>query len=105
MAKTKQATVTTIRDAAARMFGANEAECRNYIKTPEEDTGGWAEGSEHAVAVVYLEPDGRFSEDQYKIPDALGYWSHNGLDNCIRLGEETGTTVEYVNAAVAVVYK
>lgn len=102
--KTK-ATTKTIRDAVARMFGANKAECENYIKSPEDDTGGWAEGSPGAVAVIYLEPDGRFPEDQYKIPDALGYWSGHGLDNCIRLGQETGTTVEYYNAAVAVVYE
>lgn len=97
--------VDTIRNKVREMFGANEAEANAYVKSPEEDTGGWAEGSEYAVAVIYLEPDFRFPEDQGRIPDALGYWSPAGLDNCIELGQATGTTVEYVNAAVAIAYK
>ena len=95
----------TIKAKVREMFGACEAEANAYVKTPEEDKGEWAKGHDNAVAVIYLEPDFRFPEDQGKIPDALGYWSSNGFDNCIRLGVATGTTVEYYNSAVAIVYK
>ena len=95
----------TIKAKVRELFGANEAEANAYVKTPEEDTGEWAKVHEYAVAVIYLEPDFRFPEDKGRVPDALGYWSPDGFDNCVRLGAATGTTVEYYNSAVAIVYK
>ena len=103
MAKTKtKAKLNAIRKAAREMFGVNKVSAERYIVAPEDDRGEWAPES---VAVIYLEPNGTFPEDDYKIPDALGYYSRNGLDNCIELGAKCGVTVEWINAAVAACYE
>lgn len=93
--------VSKYRKAARKLFGANAKEANWYIKSPEEDKGGWAPES---LAIIYLECDGRFPEDQFSIPSALDYYGA-GFDNCVRLQEEAGVGyVEYVNAAVAAVW-
>jgi hypothetical protein len=95
-------TVEKYRQAAMDLFGANRTEAERYIVAPEDDTGEWAPD---ALAIIYLEPDMRFPEDTGCIPDRLGYYSRNGFDNCIRLGERAGVGfVEYFNAAVAAVW-
>ncbi len=94
--------VENYRTAAMELFGANRIEAENYIRSPEDDPGEWAPES---LVVIYLERDGRFPDDQGKIPDALGYFSRNGFDNCYKLADKAGAGfIEYINAAVAAVY-
>ena len=98
-----KATVNKYRKAARKLFGASAKEAEVYIKTPKEDTGGWAPRS---LAVIYLECDGRFPEDRFAIPEALDFYGDEGFENCVKLAEEAGVGyIEYVNAAVAVVYE
>jgi len=55
--------------------------------------------------MIYLEHDGGFPEDMGVIPDALGYFSEQGADNCVLLGEEAGIGwIEYQDAGSAYVY-
>lgn len=94
-------TVDKYRKAAMELFGANEKEAANYIRNPKNDPGKW---SPHALAIIYLEPDGRFPEDTFCIPDALDYYGR-GFDNCIALAQAAGVGfIEYINPAVAAVY-
>jgi hypothetical protein len=94
--------VEAYREAAMALFGANRTEAERYIVPPDEDRGEWAPDS---LAVIYLEPDGRFKEDTYAIPDALNYHGQHGFDNCIALGDKAGQGyIEYINPAVAAVY-
>lgn len=98
----KQNAVDAYRKAAIALWGANETEAANYIMSPEDDRGEWAP---NADVIIYLEPDGRFPEDKFVIPDKLSYWSRMGFDNCIVLSEKAGKGhIEYINAAVAAVY-
>lgn len=97
-------TVEAYRKAAGKLFGANKTEQCCYIVHPDDDTGGWAP---NALAVIYLECDGRQPGDEYVIPTALDYWEPHGYDNCIRLSQEVGdgSYIEHINAAVAAVYE
>jgi hypothetical protein len=95
--------VDAYRAAAAKLFQANEVECRTYIVDPTEDTGQWAPD---ALAIIYLEPDMRQKEDEGIIPNSLSYYEPDGFENGIKLGQEAGIGfVEYINAAVAAVYE
>ena len=83
------------RKAAMSLFGATRAEAELAIVAPWNDPGEWAPNSQ---AIIYLEFDGPLSE-------ALDYWG-DGFENCIRLGEKAGLGyIEYINSAVAAVYK
>ena len=100
--KERKAAVAAYRAAAAKLFGANEVEQACYIRHPLEDTG---QNSPEALCIIYLEADGRDKGDKFRIPDALGYWTHHGFENCIRLAEEAGIGfVEHINPAVAAVW-
>lgn len=100
---TAKSTVKKYRKAAMALFGANEKEATHYIVEPKDDRGEWAPRS---LAVIYLEPNMTFPEDTACIPDMLGYYSRNGFDNCVKLGEKAGVGyIEYINAAVAAVYE
>jgi hypothetical protein len=95
-------TVEAYRKAAIKLFGANPAEAEQYIVSPQLDTGEWATDS---MVIIYLERDGRFQEDQFAIPNALGYHEDNGFANCLRIAQEAGVGyVEYINCAVAAVW-
>lgn len=90
------------REAAKRLWGANDAEVRAYFKEPHEDTGEWAP---HSLGVIYLEPDGRFKEDTFVIPNKLSYYGPSGFDSCLALSEAAGIGyIEYINTAVAAIY-
>ncbi len=94
--------VEAYRKAAMKLFGASRIEAEQYIIDPENDPGEWAPGS---LVVIRLERDGRFPEDKYSIPDALGYHESGGFANCLRIAREAGVGfVEYINGAVAAVW-
>jgi len=102
MSKTKL-TVAAYRKAAKQLFHVSDVEVETYIKDPAEDRGQWAPD---ALAIIYLEPDCRQAEDLGILPEVLGYYSENGMEECARLDAETelDTFIEYINAAVAAVW-
>jgi hypothetical protein len=98
----KREVVKRYRKAAATLFDASKVEQEVYIRHPDDDTGGWAP---EALAVIYLEPDGRRTGDAFKIPTALDIYGE-GWENAIRLAETAGVGyIEHINAAVAAVYE
>jgi len=76
-------------------FGVGSApERAGEIYGPEEDPGEWAPGS---LAILNMET-GHLGP--------MSYWATNGLDECFRLSDAAGVGfIEYVNAAVAAVYR
>lgn len=93
--------VNKYRKAAKKLWGANDAEAKHYIRDPKDDPG---ESAPKALAIIYMEANGTFPEDQFTIPDRLNYYG-KGFENAGRLGDEAGEGfVEFINAAVAAVW-
>ena len=95
--------VAAYRKAACELFGVSVHEASIYIVEPDVDRGAWAPQS---LGIVRLEADLRTTGDTGTLPDRIGYWAPDGLDNCVRLDEAAGcnTFIEYINAGVAAIW-
>jgi len=86
--------VSRYRRAAMKLYGLTEKQAERSIYAPGDDPGGWAP---KALAIINFEHGDLGRCD---------YYARNGLDECIKLGQEAGVGfVEYINPAVAAVWE